>query len=88
MNDRVYGLLKAEIGRRLREGARGFRLKEVAEAVGVTLTPIEAHELFRDLCDSIEAEGLAKVHRSGRESTYADKVDLTDLGTDPDMWED
>jgi hypothetical protein len=88
MDDRVYSLLKVEIGCRLREGASGFKLKEVAEAVGVQLKPIQAHELFNHLCDGIEAEGLAVVeHKSSRESNFADVVKLTQLGLDPDAWE-
>jgi len=35
MNDQIFSILKAEIGRRLCAGERGFKLKEVAEAVGV-----------------------------------------------------
>jgi len=89
MNDQIFSILKAEIGRRLCAGERGFKLKEVAEAVGVQLTPVEAYETFKDIRAEIEADGLAVIkHVSDQETNYyADVVELTDEGRDLANWE-
>jgi hypothetical protein len=89
MNDRVYLLLKAEVGRRLFKGERGFRLKEIAEAVGLKFQALEAGDVFKELCAGLEIEGLVEIaHISAREPNYADVVRLTEFGSDPDAWED
>jgi hypothetical protein len=89
MDDRAYSLLKAELGRRLSKGERGFRLKEIAEAVGLKFQALEAGDVFKELCSGLEIEGLVEIaHINSREPNYADLVRLTEFGSDPDAWED
>ena len=85
----VHWILKAEIGRRLRDGVTGVRLKDIAEATGLRLDPREASRLWQDLWAELEAKGLVtRVKKSSRESNYVDRVMLTDAGRDPEAWED
>ncbi len=79
-----------EIGRRLRDGATGVRLKDVMETTGVSVqSPVDQHHLWQEVWRHIEAMGLVtRVHHSSQESFFVDHVTLTDFGSDPANWDD
>jgi hypothetical protein len=91
MND--YDIQKQwmlEIGRRLRDGETGVRLKDVMEATGVSVpSAIDRDRLWKEVWYHIEAMGLVvRVHHSSREPSLVDSVTLTDFGSDPANWDD
>ena len=79
-----------EIGRRLRDGKTGIRLKDVMEATQVSVpSATDRDRLWREVWHHIEAMGLVvRVRHSSREPTFVDRVTLTDFGSDPASWDD